>query len=683
MAKGKVQKQKVFTDITEPQGAPDQGFNEVKRHYDDAFNDTDQRKIREDGFDDVDKMHRTYINPDTWPYQAVIADPRTFTFITEKDARLFANKLRGRMEPREGGDVLGAKINNELISFQWDNDNYSGTQLGKWAMTSQRTRKYGAGFKLEKWRYEKRDGKCVFDGPSSRALANADCGPDPTATCIEDCNYFDVREWVTFQELEAVNDASSTGPIYKGLKELKESLIRESTKSKGGDRRDNRRQSISKQLLGLPDAIGDDRVFKTIEIVTEYRRDRWITFAPKYGIVLRDIDNPYGNNEIPIVMLRYYQVDDDLYGVSEVEPVMKLFKANNAFLSHAVDEANLKLMTPLKIRASGVRMHTIEFISGAKWIMNDPATDVVPYETSSNNLQQFTQIYSTLVAAEQEALGESSLGVSNIPGPLSGTDKTATEVRQVSTEQRARDNFNQIFLAEAIQRQVMLWHTMNQKMLISKKDKQGYVMRIVGKDAIEFFKEQGLDGQGLTDESIQLLAENPEMDVNEMTTPLYPVNEGEFGQESKFQLDQSGRAGTLIVEPKDLKGNYDYIADVESMALGALQNEKAGKQKAVELLMNNQQAVALLAQEGYKVKVKDLLVDTFEDAGFKDADKYFEQLQPNPMEGGQIDPTTGQPIQGAPVNGAGAGASAQGLPAAGNGQISGMGAFMGGTGQQG
>ena len=208
-------------------------------------------------------------------------------------------------------------------------------------------------------------------------------------------------------------------------------------------------------------------------------------------------------------------------------------------------------------------------------------------------------------------------------------------------------------------------------------------MRIVGKDAIEFFKEQGLDGQGLTDESIQLLAENPEMDVNEMTTPLYPVNEGEFGQESKFQLDQSGRAGTLIVEPKDLKGNYDYIADVESMALGALQNEKAGKQKAVELLMNNQQAVALLAQEGYKVKVKDLLVDTFEDAGFKDADKYFEQLQPNPMEGGQIDPTTGQPIQGAPVNGAGAGAPAQGLPAAGNGQIPGMGAFMGGAGQQG
>src|SRR3990167_10416752 len=137
---------------------------------------------------------------------------------------------------------------------------------------------------------------------------------------------------------------------------------------------------------------------------------------------------------------------------------MKLFKANNAFLSHAVDEANLKLMTPLKIRASGVRMHTIEFVPGAKWVMNDPATDVIPYETSSNNLQQFTQIYSTLVAASQEALGETSLGVSNVVSPLQNNEKTATEVRQVSTEQKARDNFNQIFLAEAIQRQVMLWH---------------------------------------------------------------------------------------------------------------------------------------------------------------------------------------------------------------------------------
>ena len=117
------------------------------------------------------------------------------------------------------------------------------------------------------------------------------------------------------------------------------------------------------------------------------------------------------------------------------------------------------------------------------------------------------------------------------------------------------------------------------------------------------------------------------------------------------------------------------------MALGALQNEKAGKQKAVDMFLNNQQATMLLAQEGYKVKVKDLMVDTLEDAGFKDADKYFEQLQPNPMEGGTIDPITGQPIQGAGAIPGGAGASAQGLPIGGNGQITGMGAFTGGTGQ--
>ena len=672
MAKGKVQKDKVYADITDPQGVADDAFNEVKRHYDSAFDDTDQRKQREGGFDDVDKMHRTYIDPNTWPYQSIIADPRTFTFITEKDSRMFANKLRGRMEPREGGDVLGAKINNELFSFQWDNDNYGGTQLSKWAMTSQRTRKYGAGFKLEKWRYETRDGKCVFDGPTSRALNNADCGPDPAATCIEDCNYFQVRDWPTFHELESVNDAASSAPIYKNLDRLREAIGRETSKSKGGDRRDTRRQSVSKELLGLSDAIGDDRVFKTVEIVTEYRRDKWITFAPKYGVVLRDIPNPYGNNEIPIVMLKYYPVDDDLYGVSEVEPVMKLFKGINAFLSHGVDEANMKLYTPLKVRANAVRMHTIDYGGvSPKWIMNDPSTDVIPHETSSNNLQQLTQIYSTLVAASQEALGESSLGVSNIPGPLNG-DKTATEVRQVSTEQKARDNFNQLFLQEAIQRQVMLWHSMNQKMLISKKGKQGYVMRIVGKDAIEFFQQQGLDGQGLSDEATQLMAENPSMDVDEMTTPLYPVNESEFEQETKFKMDDSGKAGTLVVEEKDLKGNYDYIADVESMALGALQNEKAGKQKFVQDLMANQNIEMMLAKQGWQIKSKDLLVDAAEDAGFKDAEKYFEQIQ-QPQLGGAVDPNTGLPVEGAGIDPTGAGIATQGLPNPGNGQVPGMG----------
>ena len=41
----------------------------------------------------------------------------------------------------------------------------------------------------------------------------------------------------------------------------------------------------------------------------------------------------------------------------------------------------------------------------------------------------------------------------------------------------------------------------------------------------------------------------------------------------------------------------------------------------------------MLASEGVKPVVKDLLIDTYEDMGVKDADRYFTKAEPLPMPG--------------------------------------------------
>ena len=91
-------------------------FTKVIRHYEMAKEDLENRIA---DWNVKDELFRSYIDEKDWPYQSVVFDPRVFTAIFEKTARLFANKPRGRMVPREGGDTLGAKINNELLSFQW------------------------------------------------------------------------------------------------------------------------------------------------------------------------------------------------------------------------------------------------------------------------------------------------------------------------------------------------------------------------------------------------------------------------------------------------------------------------------------------------------------------------------------------------------------------------------------
>src|SRR5437667_175424 len=129
-------------------------FSDVYRHYEMSTSDLTKRTVF---FDKTDVLFRSHIQKNNWPYRALVFDPRIFTTIYEKTARTFANKPRGRMQPRESGDALGAKINNELLNFQWDdNERVDGMpMLAKWALMDLNARKYGASFGLVKWHWQR------------------------------------------------------------------------------------------------------------------------------------------------------------------------------------------------------------------------------------------------------------------------------------------------------------------------------------------------------------------------------------------------------------------------------------------------------------------------------------------------------------------------------------------------
>ena len=660
-------------------------FYEVKSHYDIAVQDLDIR-IRD--FDKKDILFRSHIEEGKWPYRALVFDPRIFTTLYEKSARMFANKPRGRMIPREGADVLKGKINNEILSFNWDdNERVDGmSMIAKWAQMDINARKYGASFGLVKWHWQKQvmraggtdekpegKSKIFFDGPNFSPLNNRDCLPNPSYSTIK--NWFQHREYVTLQELADVNDSARSKPVYKNLDSLKEILTQEA--KKGGDQRATNYVSKNLAIKGLTDFLGQDEVYKILEIVTEYRPDRWITFSPKHGVVIRDIPNPYNHGQIPVVELKYYPVDEDIYGLSEIEPVEKIQRAINALVCQYLDAINMSLYAPLKIRSTGgaVQMHTLQFGPGAKWLMNDPATDVITHDQQVTGVTEFGQTYRFLVGAMQEALGETSIAASNLnPGQQ---NKTATEVKDLSLSRSARDNFNQIFLGEALKKQMMFWHKMNQQFFFSNEADKHKVIQIVGKDALAYFQKAGLDATGLSDDSMDMLANNELMSEEEKASitatdlqePLYPV-QTEQGIVPKMEMDDSGQVGNLIVEEEDLSGTYDYIPDVASMRSAYNEEEIQAKSEALSLLSGVDPKTgqpsgvgALLAQEGIKVKIKDLLIDHLEDIGFKNADQYFESVQQVPQA--QMGGMYGQGINATGAGGAQAGGAGGGFGGAG------------------
>lgn len=630
-------------DLSNTKKKEESAFREVKQHHDVGFQETDRRAVGKNrigsiSFNEADELFRSWIDENNWPYDALLFDPRVFTFIFEKTSRLISNKPQGHLIPREGSDVLGARINNELLSYQWDQATQGGTMLSKWSLMDINTRKYGASFSLCKWRYEcDEDGRVLFDGPEMQVLNNRDVAHDLSATSIENCNWFQVRQYVTLQELRRVNDATRSHPIYKNLDKLKYAIDEkadDTSDGHGGDSRSTNWQSRNRAIAGLElDPVGKDNTFKTIEIVTEYRKDRWITFAPKHGVVLRDIPNPYLNNELPIVMLRYYVVDDDLYGLSEIEPIKGLQKAINAILCQYVDEINQKLYSPIAI-GPGVRQHTLEWGKGARWIMNNPLTDFRLVESRSNAAQFFNNTYSVLVAAMMNALGESSLGVSNVQ-PYQ-QDKTATEIKALQLQRNARDNFNQIFLSEAIKRQMMLWHSMNQVLLFSDPKNTHYIIRISGPDAIKYFVSQDLNAMELPDEQaimgVESITSGAESKVDQETImmPKYGVKIGDK-EEPKLKVEDKGRSAVLYIEPADVKGSFDFAVDVESMQVNADEERKQARQAAVSLLATNPNVTQMLLQEGVKPKFKELFVTWLEDLGFSDAERFFETANKSEM----------------------------------------------------
>lgn len=621
-------------------------FSEVSYHYQMAKEDL---QIRLTDWDKKDVLFRSHIDEKKWPYRAQVFDPRIYTILYEKTARTLANKPRGRVIPRESGDAIGAKVINELLSFQWDDNERVDNMpmLAKWALMDLTTRKYGASFALTKWHWQRqvsrtgdKAGKSTtfYDGPNFKPLNNRDCLPNPSYSSIK--NWFQHRDYLTLQELSDVNDTAKSKPIYKNLDLLKAQIGKDA--KIGGDQRETNYIIKNKTLFGLQDFLGRDPSFRTLEVITEYRPDRWITFAPRHGVTLRDIPNPYDHGQIPVVMLKYYPIDDDLYGLSEIEPVEKLQRAINAVLCQYLDAINMSLYAPIKVRKGGgaVEMHTLEFGPGKKWLMNDPATDVMSFDQNITGVTEFTTTYRFLVSALQEALGETSAIVSN-QDPSQG-NKTATEIRDLAGSRSARDNFNQMFLGEAIKKQMLFWYKLDQQFLLSDQEGSQKVIQIAGKDAITFFQNMGLDGEGLDDQAIQTLS-NPDLaDVvrpSDLTKPLFPVKTKD-GIMTKFSAEPGGQTGKLIIEKDDLSGNYDFIPDVGSMNSTANDMQTQAKSQAISFLTGVNPKTGqptgiaqMIQQEGKKIKASDLFIDYMEDIGFKNADQYIENVNQGGVNG--------------------------------------------------
>jgi hypothetical protein len=634
-------------------------LKEVMSHFQAWTDDRDKRMTRKYGWDDITDAYYGQL-PDDWPFTSRTTDPRIRTALIEKNARLVNGKLRGRLVPRESGDIITARINNAKLDFDWDNANEGGSMLVKLSICDIDTRLYQSKFGLVKWKVEyDDDDKIKFEGNEFTPLDIRDCGMDFSASHIKNAKWFQYESWEFVEDLE--NQVGPDGKqLFKNLGKVKKAVMDRKTETGlVSSTRNTQYTSRMKTIKGLEDRIGTDMAFPVVLVVHELREDKWIDFCPEQDTIIRTIDNPYKHGKIPVAQLRYYPIQDDPLGESEVESVIPLWRAIQATLCAYMDEVILKMRPPLKIIEGAVRLETVVYNPEAQWLMNRPDA-VTEMQSNGESVRYFETTYSALVSAFNTAMGMMSQGTSQLD--QFAPDKTATEVRETVKQQNARDEKNQTDLAEFIKDIMLLWLSNNKQFLFTDPSKSEHILRIIGKDNFDYFKKAGMDEMQVLPEAVQaigdIIEQNPntsDAEIQQMidagSVPKYPVvtnpEEKDITKlklKPKMSVNETEDIAEIYATEEDFNGTYDYIADVKSMALGASAEMMQGRQAAIQTLTTNPIVLQLLQAEGFMPKVKELLESTFEDLGLKDAERFFEKLPPpQPMINGQVD-QNGQPI---------------------------------------
>jgi hypothetical protein len=605
------------------------------------------------GFDAMDRLYRTSIQKENWPFASKVAIPIAWTALVKKDTRLIASKLAGKLIPTDEGEELGAMVGTELLHAQWDDVDFFEDEpmLMRWFRISQNARKYGAGFAYIPWKTEK-----GFDGPTCIPWDNREVFTVAGSLNVDDGVF--LGSWPTIDTLYKTSDQTGETGMYaqSTIKRL-ETLVGDSSQN----------VSVNRAILGLPSietdqSLGIDPRYKRVHLVQYRSPDRWVDFVPSKGgegdepmLILRDIPNPYGHGRVPVVKLNYYPIDDDQYGVSELESIRSMMKALWALICNYLDDVNISLFPIIKGHPTNVNWSTVEYKARATWIMQNPETDLVRLESSNSNLQKVTEIYKLLVGAMAEALGESSGEVSS--QQIGSPDKTATEIKDTALLRSARDNFNKLALSAAMAKMTWFWWQMDRQFLTEQK-----VVRVVGKEAIEYFVGEGLDQFTLSEQGWELVEKNmrdhmgitPGESYNQLlelgklepyAEPLYGVKGGEQGaQLPKLTLDRSGKTGFLRISPGDMEGNYRYIPDIEALSMP---NDQEDAQNILGIIdrMANPQILQMLQAQGDMPQMKEMLVKAMAKLKINDGDRFFgsgEGMGTTPMQG-QQDPN--QPVQ--------------------------------------
>ncbi len=515
-----------------------------------------------------------------------INDPRLSTYTLERAGRVCSQLPTGKPFALSKNDRGKNKLMTLVLNkWVYPNAKSQFPLITKFKLMDMYSLIYGSSFGLVDWVVDKTKG---YIGPDLFLLNIRDVFPQAGAISLEDSDYIYVstlksKEWLKSRD----NDTWKN--IDKVLK-----------KTNGKSRSEMSSERISSRYANFYnsyDAGGKDNPY--IELITRYERDRWITFNPDSQEIVRVIENPHKNGELPVVSKHAFPLLDDFFGLGEIERGETLQKAINSLINLYFDGVKMLLFPPLQINPDEVVASSIKMRPGVKMYMDRPNQSVQAMRTSDQGLQTFQSSYSFLLGALENTNGTSSTQVAQ------AFDSTAGKTPQALRMQLARENTRDMM--------------------------DRYQMEVTVQNVIEKFVN---------------------LQANKMEAPLIlSLFSAEVDQIAKefpdiVEFFESGEGAKLTIDKELLKGKYRFEVDSGSMIKKDDELELTNLNTMLQVVLQNAQInpqtgkvmsplINIMEENGKKLNAAELFKQWVIKAGINDWDKIIIEEQGNGSMGGE------------------------------------------------
>lgn len=404
-----------------------------------------QRKFKDDPFCSWDEKESLLLGrpKDRVSNQtkSQVFDPRLSTIVIERMNRVMAQHSTGVVRSMDNPKDKLPSLVLDLVMQRYviPNADSQYDLLTKFKLLDLYSNVYGSYAMLVDWRVD-----ADYIGPDAWLIPIRHLYPEANSTTVEGANHVFVDTWVNKSWFKKRPNTTWKN-IDKICAELEEKTAE----------KDSQQQSVAEretQVIGT--GKGNSGL---VHLRTRYEKDRWVTYAVDAAglqdqCICRDIKNPQGNNEIPIVVKHAFPLVDRFFGLGEFERGKSLQYATNSLWNLFLDGVKMNIFPPM-IYGPGVVKSTLSYAPGAKW-QETTLNSIRPYQVGNANLNAFQSTYSALIGAILNQAGTTNTATSDAVDP--GMGKTPQALAMLSAREGSRDAWDRYLMEKAIEKTMNL-----------------------------------------------------------------------------------------------------------------------------------------------------------------------------------------------------------------------------------